>query len=153
LENSRETINNMQATVKPRRSIPPPYLTGQQLLAVYTRDVASGNFTEQQLITIYGRKPWFLIHPNAAPVYSHFRIAVEDEQGRGYNFPNTDVEEVHVRLPRATPRATEDRANQLPIVGERIVLKDGDRQFIVTSVDLGGRKHPTTAILHVEWLN
>jgi hypothetical protein len=120
---------------------------------MYTRDVSSAEFSENQLIVLYGKRPWFLRHPNAAPPYNHFRIAAEDEHGRGYNFPRTDPDEVHVRLPRANPRATEDRSSQLPIPGERIILREDSREFVVVSIDLGGRKLPNTAILHVEWLN
>jgi len=141
----------MQPNVRPRRSIPRPYRTGPQLLALYTQDVSSGNFTESQLISIYGRKPWFLIHPNAAPPFGAFRIAVKDLQGRGYNFPDTDANEVHVCLPKSDYKRTENRPAELPIPGELVILETGP-QFVVTSLDLGGRKLSNTAILRVEWL-
>jgi hypothetical protein len=141
----------MPATVRARRSIPPPYYTGEQLLAMYTRDVSTGGYTPEQILAKYGTRPWFLKHPTAAPPYSAFKIAAEDTKGRGYNFPSTNNDEVHVRLPKARPRRTENRAAELPTVDEVVDLADGVGQFKVLSVDTGGRVHPNTAILRVLW--
>jgi hypothetical protein len=141
----------MQPNARPRRSIPKPYRTGVQLLALYNQDVSSGNFTEKQLIAIYGRRPWFVIHPYAAPAFGAFIVAIRDVLGRGYNFPDTDPNEVHVCLPKADYKRTDNRPVELPVPGEMIVFQDG-RQVIVESIDLGGRKLPNTAILHVQWL-
>jgi hypothetical protein len=141
----------MPTIARGRRSIPPPYYTGEQLLAMYTRDISGGTYTADQIRLKYGKKPWFLKHPTAAPPYSAFKIAAEDTRGRGYNFPSTDSSAVHVRLPKARARRTENRAAELPVVGEVISLTTEEQEFKVLSVDTGGRKNPNTAILHVEW--
>lgn len=119
---------------------------------MYTRDVSGGGATEAELINRYGKRPWFLKEPNAAPPYAAFEISAKDSRGRGYNFPNTEPSEVHVRLPKAKARRTENRPAELPAVGEVVELAEGGGEFRVVSVDLGGRVHPNTAILSVEWI-
>ena len=119
---------------------------------MYTKDVSRGTFTEAQLIKRYGKRPWFLKEPNAAPPYYALKIASVDTLGRGYNFPGGLPSEVHVRLPKASSRRTENRPAELPTVGETIHLLDDDGKFSVLSVNLGGRVYPNTAILTVEWL-
>ena len=119
---------------------------------MYTRDVFEAGHTEAELINRYGKRPWFLREPNAAPPASAFKIATKDTEGRGYNFPNTDPSEVHVRLPTAKSRRTENRMAELPMVGENVQLIEEAGEFKVLTVDLGGRKHPNTAILRVQWM-